>query len=96
MKDPETVPDAGKTPLHRMLDDCFLKHPRTVGESYWAHLSFTLKVGLYLIGTAFCIIIHGLIPRFFETTGSDRIRHIHSDLCARAEAMKTARADKSA
>ncbi len=65
------IPDRDK--FLRTVDDIFLKHPREAGEHYIEHLFYTIKVATYLLISAFCAVTHGLFPKFFRTTTSDRV-----------------------
>ncbi|MDX1921786.1 MAG: DUF6356 family protein [Alphaproteobacteria bacterium] len=67
-----------KNPLHNMLDKAFLEHPRLNGESYAQHMAFTLKYGAILLVTAFCLLVHGLIPGLFTHTASNKIKELNS------------------
>lgn len=57
----------------KTVDDIFLKHPRDVGEHYFEHLFFTVKIAFYLIVTALCAVLHGLCPKILVTTTSERV-----------------------
>ena len=62
----------------RILDGVFFEHPREAGEEYGEHLLFTLKVAGYLVATSVCLVIHGLIPHFHQTTTSRRIAALNN------------------
>ncbi len=62
----------------RVFDEVFLEHPREAGEEYGEHLLFTLRVAGYLVATSLCLVIHGLIPRFHQTTTSRRIAALNN------------------
>ena len=62
----------------RMFDEIFLEHPRTAGEEYGEHLLFTLKIAGYLVATSVCLVIHGLFPRFHQTTTSRRVAALNN------------------
>ena len=55
------------------MDNLFTKHPRSVGETYWQHLYYAGKMGLYLSLLSVAAITHAILPFLFETTTS---RHI--------------------
>lgn len=62
------------------VDDVFCKHPRSVGETYLQHLLFTLYIAFYLVVTALCAVLHGLFPKIFQTTASDRVIAMAADM----------------
>lgn len=64
--------------VSRVFDEIFLEHPREAGEEYGAHLIFTFRVAGYLAATSVCLVIHGLIPRFHQTTTSCRIAALNN------------------
>jgi hypothetical protein len=80
-----------KKSQQNFISRIFFDHPHAAGETYFTHLAFTAQMALYLFLTAGAIIIHGLMPCFFTTTGSDRVaklngimqarrhRHVHDD-----------------
>ena len=62
----------------RVVNDLFLQHPADAGETYSQHLLFTIKTGGYLILTSAALIFHGLVPKFHQTTASDRIIQLNA------------------
>ncbi|MCQ8240029.1 DUF6356 family protein [Rhizosaccharibacter radicis] len=60
-----------------MVEKLFLGHPRTVGESYGAHLLVASGFGLRMIGGGVACLLHGLVPVLFTTTGSRTIQSLH-------------------
>ena len=74
--------------LHRrVVDDLFLQHPADAGESYSQHLLFTIKTGGYLLLTSVALIFHGLVPKFHQTTASDRIIQLNDIMKKRRAAV---------
>jgi hypothetical protein len=67
----------------------FTRHLDEIGESYGEHLLFTLKIGSLMFVAAVAIIVHGLMPFIFETTGSGMIAHINQLLSERRARLKT-------
>lgn len=59
--------------FREFIDKTFVQHPRLAGESYTRHLLFALKTGLILLYAGLIAILHGLIPRFHQTTASQII-----------------------
>jgi hypothetical protein len=66
------------------MDRSFLTaHLRDADESYGTHLVFTLKAACVLVSAALVIVIHGLIPCLFTTTGSNLLAGLQRDMAAR-------------
>jgi Family of unknown function (DUF6356) len=82
------VPLAFGTPA--MIRKYFLDHPATVGESYGEHFGVATGVGVKMILGGIAALIHGLIPRYFETTGSRTILELHSQIMASRTAKRDA------
>jgi len=64
----------------KVIDRIFLQHPSAGGETYAQHLSFAVKTGWYLVVTSAALVIHGVVPKFCETTASDRIMQLADTL----------------
>ncbi len=73
-----------------MIKKYFLDHPATVGESYAEHFGVATGVGVKMIIGGIAALIHGLIPRYFETTGSRVIFKLHSQILASRTAKRDA------
>ena len=58
----------------------FTDHPASVGETYWQHFKFAVKVFLSLLKAAFTCLIHAIFPPLFPKTASSEIRSLHADL----------------
>lgn len=63
-----------------MFSRVFLDHPRSVDESYFAHLRFALKFSFRLILAGLAALIHGIFPCAFERTASQTVRQL-AELC---------------
>jgi len=72
-----------------MLRRWFLDHPRSVGESYFGHQRAAFGFAFRLFGAACACFIHGLVPKFFERTGSRTVAALHDDMIVH-RAAKTA------
>lgn len=55
----------------------FSEHPRSVGESYLGHLATASRFGAAMLLGGLACLVHGLLPCFFQTTGSRQIRRLH-------------------
>jgi hypothetical protein len=53
-----------------MLDALFLRHPRSVGESYFEHMMAALGFAAQLALAALACAVHALVPALYERTGS--------------------------
>lgn len=59
-----------------LIYQLFQAHPTSVGESYFEHMAFALRVALTLFTAGFAALIHALIPRFCQTTASSIIKKL--------------------
>ncbi|MGC6498249.1 MAG: DUF6356 family protein [Candidatus Puniceispirillaceae bacterium] len=59
------------------VDILFLDHPRSVGETYFQHQRFALRISGQLMLAAVGAIIHAVVPKLCETSASRRIRSLH-------------------
>ena len=66
------------------------RHLEDAGEGYFEHLLFTLRIGFLLFVAAIVVIIHGLLPFIFVSTGSTMIGHVNALLSERRARQKTA------
>jgi hypothetical protein len=83
-------PVTGQKPLfyRRAIDDLFLQHPAAAGETYLQHLLFTVKTGGHLLLTSIALILHGFVPKFYQTTASDRIIRLNDVMQERRNAFE--------
>jgi hypothetical protein len=63
-----------------MIDRLFLEHPRSVGETYRQHFGVAAGTGLVMLGTAFALFVHALVPALFVRTGSATIKRLYGQL----------------
>jgi hypothetical protein len=59
--------------MRKLLTD----HPASVGETYLEHMGHSAGFGTSLILAGIACLIHGLIPAWFVSTGSNTIRRLH-------------------
>ncbi|MDW3219534.1 MAG: DUF6356 family protein [Acidimicrobiales bacterium] len=57
-----------------MAANPFTDHCHEAGETYREHMAVALGVSRQLAGAATAAFVHALVPRFHETTASDKIR----------------------
>lgn len=67
------------------LLQAFTAHPAEAGESYGAHLWFTLKMAGHLVACAVLLVIHGLFPFLCTHSASKRMQHCQSVLTGRQD-----------
>jgi hypothetical protein len=60
-------------------------HLDAAGESYLAHLGFASRTSGALLLIALRLLVHGLVPGWFEFGASDRISRLHAALQKRAQ-----------
>jgi hypothetical protein len=54
------------------------KHLKLVSESYVQHMAFAFKYGATCILAGLMAFVHGLVPAFFESAASERIKKLSS------------------
>ena len=60
-----------------MIDRIFLSHPRTVGESYWAHFRVAGSFGAAMIWGGTKALVHAVVPGLCITSGSDTVKRLN-------------------
>jgi hypothetical protein len=55
-------------------------HLRSSGLTYFGHLLRAWALGFRMAKGAAVLLVHGLVPGWFEHTGSDTIRELYLDL----------------
>lgn len=61
----------------------FLRHPHSVGETYFRHLTYAFTCGLLLVKISFIAFTHGLFPFLFETKTGDLLIPLTKELLRR-------------
>jgi hypothetical protein len=64
--------------MRRLIDDFFLAHPRSMGESYLDHLLVATGFGVTMIVGGIACMVHGVFPTLFTTTGSQTVRALYN------------------
>jgi len=75
---------SGKIRFRQKIQQLFLSHPASVGESYLAHQRACFRFGLLLIWTALAAMLHGIVPALCQHTASARIALLHKLLQSRS------------
>jgi hypothetical protein len=60
-----------------MIDSLFLKHPTQHGFTYLEHLQRAWGLGWDLFRGSLALFVHGLVPAWFEYTGTSVIFSSH-------------------
>lgn len=63
-----------------MIEPIFLRHPRSVGESYLEHQSVALSFAGEMLVAGLACAVHALVPALFTKTASRAIERLHSRL----------------
>ena len=63
-----------------MFDKLFLRHPRSVGESYLEHMAAALGFAGRLALAALAGVIHALVPALCERTGSRIVAELYGQM----------------
>ena len=61
----------------------FLRHPRTVGESYIEHMSVAMGFGVMMIVGGLACLVHALVPAWFEFTASRVIATLYTRMVSK-------------
>jgi len=72
-----------KWSFRQILNAVFLRHPESIGETYWQHLRFASFSGLRLVIAGVACIIHSIFPIFFEKVASNTIEKLSQEIAAR-------------
>lgn len=60
--------------------DLFLRHPESEGMTYCQHLTRAVWLSGQMAYGSACLLVHGLVPAWFEKTGSRVIRKLYGDI----------------
>jgi len=65
-----------------MFDWLFLRHPRSIGESYFEHLAAALGFGGQLLAASIACFIHAIVPALFQRTASRIVAALNARMVA--------------
>ena len=65
----------------------FIRHPHSMGETYFQHLKFAMAFGMYMIIGGVACIIHAIFPFLFQKTGSNYLLKMVHDFIDRLSQM---------
>jgi hypothetical protein len=71
-----------------LMDNPFTKHPHSVGETYFEHMTCALSYSKNLFKLSFTALVHSIFPFWFETTASDGIKKLNKCLQNRRKGGK--------
>ena len=60
--------------------DFFLKHPRSLGETYAGHFSTAFAFGARMVAGGLACIVHAICPALFERTASRTVAALYLSL----------------
>jgi hypothetical protein len=63
-----------------MIRSLFLQHPEEKNMTYFEHLQHAFYFSANLLRGSIALFIHGLVPYFFEDTGSNIIREMNKKI----------------
>jgi hypothetical protein len=63
-----------------MIERLFLRHPRTVGESYFEHQAVALSFAGELLAASAACAIHAAVPALCTRTASRAVERLHRRL----------------
>ena len=58
----------------------FLKHPEEQSMTYFEHLKHAFYYGIQAFGCSLAFFVHGIVPCFFEKTGSTMVEYLNDQL----------------
>lgn len=64
----------------KKIKEDFNKHPESVGETYLEHLWCCVRTSFILASTAVVLLVHGVFPFLFTTTGSSVITELYETM----------------
>jgi hypothetical protein len=71
-----------------MIDRIFLRHPRSVGESYTEHAGMAFGFGTRMIAGGLACLVHGIVPSLFTRTGSNTVKSLYGTMKSRQPAYQ--------
>jgi hypothetical protein len=74
-----------------LFSSLFLEHPRSLGESYAAHLRHALGFGVAMIVAGFACVVHALVPALFTQTASATVLRLRERMAQSRRFDVTAR-----
>ncbi|MES2095511.1 MAG: DUF6356 family protein [Pseudomonadota bacterium] len=66
-----------------MIDRIFLRHPRSVGESYPEHAATAFGFGAKMVVGGFACMAHAIVPVLFTRTASNTVKTLYGRMKSR-------------
>ncbi len=66
-----------------MIQQLFLSHPKSVGESYGEHFGVASRFGASMVTGGIACIVHAVVPAWFERTGSKTVKRLYAEMASR-------------
>ena len=63
--------------------DFFVKHPRSLGETWFEHFSTAVAFGAHMIAGGLACIVHAICPALFERTASRTVAALYTQMVTR-------------
>lgn len=63
------------------MKNWFTEHPRSVNETYWEHLCFSIKTALLFFAAGFAAITHAIFPFLCVITCSNIVSKLAAGYC---------------
>jgi hypothetical protein len=70
-----------------VIDRIFLRHPRSVGESYAEHAATAAGFGAAMVRGGLACLVHAVLPNLFARTASDTVKRLYAQMRARQPAF---------
>ena len=58
----------------------FTEHPASAGESYGEHFRVASHFSKEMLIAGIACAVHAIVPNLFTTTGSSKVRQLHSEM----------------
>ena len=65
-----------------MFDAIFLRHPRSIGETYFEHATAALGFAAQLFAASMACLTHAIVPALFQRTASRTVVALHARMVA--------------
>lgn len=62
------------------LQQWFTQHPQEQQMTYWEHLKRAWSLGFSMGKGCIALLIHGICPQWFQTTGTDTIKLLYYEI----------------
>jgi len=69
--------------MTRTFQHIFIKHPKSVNETYLQHMRFAAGFAAQLLGAALAALVHAIIPCLFQKTASRMIQNMNAKITNR-------------